>query len=48
MLQDICPRHRAGGRLQIAWVGFAMDDDSKSVEPMALSGADESTSGDSR
>jgi two-component system cell cycle sensor histidine kinase/response regulator CckA len=42
MLKDICQAIVQAGGYKFAWVGFAMDDDYKSVELMALSGADES------
>jgi PAS domain S-box-containing protein len=41
MLKEICRAIVQVGGYRFAWVGFARDDESKSVEPLALSGIEE-------
>jgi PAS domain S-box-containing protein len=41
MLKEICRAIVQVGGYKFAWVGFARDDESKSVEPVALSGIEE-------
>jgi two-component system, cell cycle sensor histidine kinase and response regulator CckA len=41
MLKEICQAIVQVGGYRFAWVGFAMNDEAKTVEPRALSGADE-------
>jgi putative nucleotidyltransferase with HDIG domain/PAS domain S-box-containing protein len=41
LLQDVCDAAREVGGYKLAWVGYADDDDAKTVRPVAWSGVDE-------
>lgn len=42
LLQDVCDAAREVGGYMLAWVGYAQDDEEKTVKPVAWSGVDES------